>query len=88
MADRAERRERMREVLGRWQRSGGSAVRFCRRHGIHPQKLSYWNEFSASVRRGGTEAARTSARTSFVPVQLGIAGFTYSFRNRRQDRLA
>lgn len=39
---RIETRERMARLLRRWQRSGETAAAFCRRHGITPQRLSYW----------------------------------------------
>lgn len=67
MADRAKRRERMRAVLERWQRSGATAAAFCRREGIHPQKLSYWKRVLGVA---GGNGAGTEAEPRFVPVRL------------------
>ena len=62
-------RERMRGLLEGWQRSGESAAAFCRRHGIKPQKLSYWKRVLGQAkplarRRGPAQGL------GFVPVRL------------------
>jgi len=66
---RISRRERMREVLRRWRRSGLSAAAFCRREGMAPQTLSYWKRVlgpaKAVVRR-----RRAAQPVGFVPVRL------------------
>ena len=64
MATRTRIRERMRKLLESWQRSGEPAARFCRRHGITPQKLGYWRRV---LERGNGSAA---SRPRFVPVRL------------------
>ena len=58
-------REQMRTILARWQRSGLSAARFCRRQGIDPQRLSYWKRVLGQTGRRGR--ARS---VSFAPVQV------------------
>lgn len=66
---RSEERERMTELLKQWRISGESGAAFCRRHGIKPQKLSYWKRVlgrtTAVTRRGRGRAAR-----GLVPVHL------------------
>lgn len=66
---RMSRRERMREALRRWRRSGLSAAAFCRREGMVPQTLSYWKRVlgpaKAVVRR-----RRAARPVGFVPVRL------------------
>jgi hypothetical protein len=67
---RIDGRERMRAVLERWRRSGESAAAFCRRHGIKPQKLSYWKR---ALGLGAPVVRRRSAprrAVDFVPVRL------------------
>lgn len=70
MANRDSRRERMRGVLKRWQRSGQSAAAFCRQEGIEPQKLSYWKRVLGLA--GPVVRRRVAARrgVEFVPVRL------------------
>ena len=70
---RIEARERMARLLRRWQRSGETAAAFCRRHGIKPQRLSYWKRVlglaePAVARRSSRKAGR------FVPVRLVGSG--------------
>lgn len=66
---RGERRERMAALLRQWRVSGESGAAFCRRHGIKPQKLSYWKRVlgrtTAVTRRG-----RGRAERGLVPVHL------------------
>jgi hypothetical protein len=60
----------MRAVLEGWRRSGESAAAFCRRHGIKPQKLSYWRRalgLAAPVVRRRFAPRRG---VDFVPVRL------------------
>jgi hypothetical protein len=65
----------MRALVERWRRSGETAAAFCRRQGIHPQKLSYWKR---ALGLGGPLVRRrrvTQRAPGFVPVQLlgGVA---------------
>ena len=73
MVARIKTRERMRALLERWQRSGESAAGFCRRHGIKPQRLSYWKRV---LGLSGAAVPRRSRRAGsrFVPVRLVDAG--------------
>jgi hypothetical protein len=74
---RIERRERMRALVERWRRSGVTAAAFCRRQGIHPQKLSYWKR--ALGLAGPVVKRRRVSRGApgFVPVRLvGGSGAT------------
>jgi hypothetical protein len=50
-----------------WQMSGEPGAAFCRRHGIKPQKLSYWKRVLAKSR-----PARRRGRTAsgLVPIHL------------------
>lgn len=70
---RIRTRERMAILLRRWQRSGQTAAAFCRRHGIKPQRLSYWKRVLGLA---GPVVPRGSrrARSRFVPVRLVEAG--------------
>ena len=66
---RSEKRERMAALVKQWQVSGESGAAFCRRHGIKPQKLSYWKRVLAkttAVRRRG----RGGAARGLVPIHL------------------
>jgi hypothetical protein len=63
----AANRDGMQALLERWQRSGESAAAFSRRHGIHPQKLSYWKRVLGF---GQAKGVATSARARFVPVRV------------------
>jgi hypothetical protein len=38
------RREEWGDILGRWEASGTSALRFCRAEGIPPWKFNYWKK--------------------------------------------
>jgi transposase-like protein len=72
MASRAKTRERMRALVARWRRSGESQAAFARRHGIDPQRLSYWKRV---LGREQPVADRGRAVASFVPVRLvGLDG--------------
>jgi hypothetical protein len=56
-------------LLKQWRACGESGAAFCRRHGIKPQKLSYWKRvlgMAAPVRR----RARRHAASGLVPIQL------------------
>ena len=69
MSHRERTRARMRAVLERWRSSGESGAAFSRRHGIAPQKLSYWKRALAGPSRRAVRPART-AQSDFVPVRL------------------
>jgi hypothetical protein len=77
MADRMSKRARMSALIKEWRRSGESMAGFGRRHGIDPQKLSYWRAAlegsGASARTAGRKRA---VRTGFVPVRImpGVPG--------------
>lgn len=64
-----ERRERMRTLVARWQRSGQSGAAFCRRHGINPQKLSYWKR-ALGLAEPPVRRRRAAKPVGFVPVRL------------------
>ena len=71
-------RERMRGLLEGWQRSGESAAAFCRRHGIKPQKLSYWKRVLAE-RAAARPRGRIRRASGLVPIRLlgevgGVSG--------------
>lgn len=59
----------MKALLERWRSSGEPAAAFCRRHGMAPQKLSYWKRTLARPSRRAARPAR-AAQSGFVPVQL------------------
>ena len=65
MSTKRTSRKRMRAIVGRWQRSGLSGVEFCRRHGIHPQRLWYWKRVLGEATR-----RRKARAVSFAPVQV------------------
>lgn len=69
----AKRRERMRVLLEGWRGSGESQAAFSRRHGINPQKLSYWKRVLGF---GQAKGASRSAGLRFVPVRLVGVGET------------
>lgn len=66
---RSEERVRMAGLLKQWRASGESGAAFCRRHGIGPQKLSYWKRVlgrAEPVRR----RAWSRAGGGLVPIRL------------------
>ena len=66
---RSKEGERMAGLLRQWRSSGESGAAFCRRHGIRPQKLSYWKRVlgeMAPVRPRG----RGRPAGSLVPIRL------------------
>jgi len=68
-----ETRARMTGLVRRWQRSGKTAAAFCRRHGIKPQRLSYWKRVLGVAEP--IERRRSRRRgVGFVPVRLVGAG--------------
>ena len=69
MGHRERRRARMRALLEQWRSSGEPAAAFCRRHGIAPQKFSYWKRALSRPSRRVARPARV-APSGFVPVQL------------------
>ena len=75
---RSEERERMAGLVRQWRASGESGAAFCRRHGIKPQKLSYWKRVLAE---GAAARPRGSIRraSGLVPIRLlgevgGVSG--------------
>jgi transposase-like protein len=50
-----------RRVLADWARSGESMAEFAHRHGINPERISWWRERLAS---------KTSATVTLVPVTV------------------
>jgi hypothetical protein len=66
---RIAKREQMRRVLARWQRSGESGAAFCRREGIGPQRLWYWKRV-LRIARPGAGRRRAVAPADLVPVRL------------------
>ncbi len=74
---RSEERERMAGLLKQWRASGESGAAFCRRHGIKPQKLSYWKRVLGE--KGPARRRRGSRAGSLVPIRLvgevgGVSG--------------
>jgi hypothetical protein len=71
---RSGERERMAGLLEQWRTSGESGAAFCRRHGIRPQKLSYWKR----VLGMSVPARRRGRANGLVPIRLlgevGAAG--------------
>jgi hypothetical protein len=77
MASSGER-ERMAGLLRQWRSSGESGAAFCRRHGIRPQKLSYWKRVLGE-RGSGRPRGRTRPASGLVPIRLlgevgGVSG--------------
>ena len=66
---RMSRRERMREALRRWRRSGLSAAAFCRREGMAAQTLSYWKR-ALGPAQTVVRRRRATRPVGFVPVRL------------------
>ena len=65
-----EEREKLRELVARWEGSGEPAAAFARRHGLTRAKFSYWRgqlSASAKPRRRGRRAV------SFAPVRLNAS---------------
>jgi hypothetical protein len=72
--------ERRHGIVGRWRRSGESAAEFGGRLGISPRALYAWGEQAKSAGRPArrsqkrrsreVDAAASSERQAFVPVQL------------------
>ena len=63
---RSGERERMAGLIEQWRTSGESGAAFCRRHGIKPQKLSYWKRVVGVP----TPASRRDRASSLVPITL------------------
>ena len=63
---RGGERERMAGLLEQWRTSGESGAAFCRRHGIKPQKLSYWKR----VLGVSAPASRRGRASGLVPIRL------------------
>jgi len=57
----------MQAWVERWEGSGLSAARFCRRHGIAEQRLSYWRR---AVRRRSQGSKERSGGPGLVPVRV------------------
>ncbi len=64
MARERASRERMRRMVDRWERSGLSAARFCRREGLQPRRLSYWRHVV------GARSGPAARRARLAPVQV------------------
>lgn len=77
MRKREATRERMVRLVGEFERSGQSGAAFCRRHGLRPQRLSYWRRVLGRRKAG---RLRSEVPVSFTPVRvvasdgLGLAG--------------
>lgn len=63
---RSGERERMSGLLEQWRTSGESGAAFCRRHGIKPQKLSYWKRVVGMP----APARGRGRRSGLVPIAL------------------
>ena len=74
-----------REAIAAWAASGESMTGFARRHGVTPQRLSWW--------RLRTNGSREPSRTSLIPVtvtssplvSLGAASVTVTMGDLRID---
>ena len=80
------KRQRWRELVKRWQRSGQTVREFCRSAGVKESAFYWWRQTLARgrVRRGGDRQAQASepqsqaaeVRTSPIgPVRVGAARF-------------
>lgn len=58
---------RMARLVAQWQRSGESAAGFARQRDIPAWTFWYWRR---KLARASTDAARTAAAPTFVPVQV------------------
>lgn len=67
MAKSETRRERMVRLVREFEGSGQTGAAFCRRHGLRPQRLSYWRRVLGR-RKAGPERSRRPA--AFTPVRL------------------
>lgn len=67
MRKREATRERMVRLVGEFERSGQSGAAFCRRHGLRPQRLSYWRRVLGRRKAG---PRRSRAPVSFTPVRV------------------
>jgi hypothetical protein len=67
-------REQMQSWVSRFERSGLSAARFCQRHGIQAERLSYWRRVAGQAPDpGGKEPG--VPRVELTPVRvLDLAG--------------
>jgi hypothetical protein len=75
---RSEERQRMAGLVKQWRSSGESGAAFCRRHGIKPQKLSYWKRVLAE-RAAARPRGRIRRAGGLVPIRLlgevgGVSG--------------
>ena len=69
MARTRTSRAGMQSWLDRWERSGLSAARFCRRHGIPGHRLSYWMR-ALGRDPGGNAKDGSALRGDFAPIRL------------------
>lgn len=60
---------RMRALVGRWRKQGGSGASFAARHGVSATKFGYWRRLLAGP--GGLEGERRKApAVEFQPMRL------------------
>ena len=71
---------RMRALVGRWRKEGGSGAAFAARHGVSATKFGYWRRLLAGQGSVDGEEARRSP-VDFQPVRLvgGSAGLKIAF---------
>ena len=76
-----ERAQYWQRYLDRWERSGLSQARFCRRHGLKAVTFGWWKRKLATerthIRRRGADAGRASSvahRADFVEVAMTSTG--------------
>jgi len=67
MRKREATRERMVRVVQEFERSGQTGAAFCRRHGLRPQRLSYWRRVLGRWEAGSRRSRRPVA---FTPVRV------------------
>jgi transposase-like protein len=77
MTKREAMREQMVRLVERFESSGQTGAAFCRRHGLHPQRLSYWRRVlgrRAARSRGTPKAAAFTPVRVVAPEGLALGG--------------
>jgi transposase-like protein len=69
MSRKRSSREQMQSWVARFERSGLSAARFCERHGIRAERLSYWRRVAGQASVPGPRESR-SPRVQLTPVRV------------------
>jgi transposase-like protein len=61
-----------RRALAAWRRSGLSVSEFARRHGLNPQRLSWWSKQLGQWSEGETIKKRRVAVATWVPAEVCV----------------